>query len=129
MESMKISRRERFMLFQALEHEIHRYLMSNTYGREDGCEKAERHINISSILVGFILCEKYSNRKHIELMMEVHDYLAEILTDRMDEVIGFPVYEKIYDYDEYAQKFFDVIVKHIGDIERIICEKQKEKVE
>lgn len=53
-------------------------------------------------------------------MMEVHDYLAEILTDRMDEVIGFPIHEKIYDYDEYVQRFFDVIVQHIGDIERII---------
>ena len=113
------------MLFQALELEIHRYLMSNTYGREDPIEKAERHMNISRILVGFVLCTKYIELKHFEIMHEVHDYLAEILTDRMDEVIGFPIYEKIYDYDNLVLKFFNIIIEHINEIEKLIKENLK----
>ena len=117
---MKLTEREKFMLFQSLEFEIHRYLMANTFGREDGIEKAERHMNISRILVSFILCTKYIELKHFEIMHEVHDYLAEILTDRMDEVIDFPIDRRIYDYDEYVWKFFNVIIEHINKIEGII---------
>ena len=117
---MKLTKREKFMLFQALEFEIHRYLMSNTFGREDPIEKAERHMNISRILVGFVICTKYIELKHFEIMHEVHDYLAEVLTDKMDEVIDFPIYEKIYDYDEYVLKFFNVIIDHINEVEKLI---------
>ena len=114
------TKREKFLLCQVIEHDVYRYLMSNTYGREDGCEKAERHINISSSIVSFILCEKYSERKHTEIMMEVHDYLAEILTDRMDEVIGFPIYDKRPDYDELVIRFMNVILDNLGNIEIMI---------
>ena len=114
------TKREKFLLCQAIEHDVYRYLMSNTYGREDGIEKAERHINISSIIVSFILCEKYSERKHTEIMMEVHDYLAEILTDRMDEVIGFPIYDKRPDYDELVIRFMNVILDNLSNIEIMI---------
>ena len=122
---MKLTKREKFMLFQALEFEIHRYLMSNTFGREDGNEKAERHMNISRILVSFILCTKYIEFKHFEIMHEVHDYLAEILTDRMDEVIGFPIYNKRPDYDNLVLKFFNIIIEHIAEIEKLIKENLK----
>lgn len=114
------TKREKFLLCQIIEHDVYRYLMSNTYGREDGNEKAERHINISSSIVSFILCEKYSERKHTEIMMEVHDYLAEILTDRMDEVIGFPIYDKRPDYDELVIRFMNVILDNLGNIEIMI---------
>ena len=117
---MKLTKREKFLLFQALEFKIHRYLMSCTYGRYDGNEKAERHIEISSILVSFILLEKYSELKHFEIMFKVHDYLAEILTDRLDEVIDFPINDKVYDYDEYVNKFFNIIVDNIDQIQNIV---------
>ena len=119
---MKITKRERFLLFEALEHYIHRYLMSCTYGREDGNEKAEQHLKISSILVSFILLKKYNERKHFEAQIRVHDYLAEILTDRMDEVIGFPLDRRIYNYDEYVNRFFCVIVDNLDEIKKIIQE-------
>ena len=52
--------------------------------------------------------------------MEVHDYLAEILTDRMDEVIGFPIYDKRPDYDELVIRFMNVILDNLGNIEIMI---------
>lgn len=124
---MRVSKREKFMLFQALEWEIHRYLMSNTYGREDGVEKAERHMNISAIIFSFITLKKYHEIHDFPKMKVIHDYLAEILTDRMDEVIGFPIYKEIHDYDDLVLKFFNVIIDHINDIEKLVKNYKKEE--
>ena len=121
---MKLTKREKFMLFQALNYEIHRYFLSCTFGREDSNEKAERHINISNIILSFINAKPYNIKEH-EASMEIHDYLAEILTDRMDEVIGFPLDRRPYDYDELVNKFFNVIIDHIDNIERIVKEWRK----
>jgi hypothetical protein len=114
---MDITKKERFMLFRAMEFEIHRYLLANTYGRLDGNEKYERHKNISVILYEFLTGKKYNEIKDFSKMRNIHDYLAEILTDRMDEVIDFPIYEKPYDYDELTQRFFYVIINHLDEIE------------
>lgn len=120
---MRLSKREKFMLFQALEWEIHRYLMANTYGREDGCERAERHMNISAIILSFITVKKYHEIHDFPKMKVIHDYLAEILTDKMDEVIDFPIKREIHDYDEYIWRFFNVIIEHINEMEKLIKEK------
>jgi hypothetical protein len=114
---MELTKKEKFMLFKALEFEIHRYLLANTYDRLDGNEKYERHKNISIILYEFLTCKKYNEIKNFPLMRNIHDYLAEILTDRMDEVIGFPIYERPYDYDDLTVKFFNVIVNNLDEIE------------
>ena len=100
-----------------MEFEIHRYLLANTYDRLDGNEKYERHKNISVILYEFLTCKKYHEIYDFPKMRNIHDYLAEILTDRMDEVIGFPIYEKIYDYDELTERFFEVIINNLDEIE------------
>ena len=116
---MELTKREKFMLKEALDFSIHRYLLSNTYGREDGHERAMRHMEISQIIVSFILCEKYHFKYH-KSAKGIHDYLSEILTNRMDKVIGFPVFEKPYDYDEYVDLFFERIIEHIDEIEKIV---------
>lgn len=124
---MRVTKRERFMLFQALEWEIHRYLMSNTYGREDGNERAERHRNISAIIFSFVAIKKYHEIRDFRKMKVIHDYLAEILTDRMDEVIGFPIKKEIHDYDEYVWRFFNVVIEHINDIEKLVKNYEERK--
>ena len=68
---------------------------------------------------------QYNEIKHFEVMFEVHDYLAEILTDRLDEVIDFPIDRRIYNYDEYVNKFFNVIIDNINEIEKIVKEWSK----
>ena len=77
-------------------------------------------MEISGILVGFIRCLRYDEIRHFHIMKEVHDYLAEILTDRMDEVIEFPIFERPRDYDELVKKFFNVIMNNIDKIEKIV---------
>jgi transcription termination factor NusB len=101
-------------------------MMCNAKGREDGAEKADIHIAISTALCNFILCEgtpRNSDTFNVnECTMKVHDYLAHILTDRMDEVIGYPIDRRLSseDFDEYSKKFFNVIVNHISEINDLI---------
>jgi hypothetical protein len=54
--------------------------------------------------------------------LAVHDYLADVLTDRMDEVIGFPIFEPLYDVDNYKERFFNVIANNINEIEMVAKE-------
>lgn len=114
---MELTKKEKFMLFKVMEFDIHRYLLANTYNRLDGNEKYERHVNISIHLYEFLTCKKYNEIHDFPKMRNIHDYLAEILTDRMDEVIGFPIYERPNDYDELTERFFNVIVKNLDEIE------------
>lgn len=113
---MRLTKREKYMLTEALDFPVHRYLLANTYGREDPNERAERHLEISRILVGFIICRRCHEFLDHKLVKSVHDYLAEILTDRMDEVIGFPVFERPRDYDEMVRRFVGVIINNLGAI-------------
>lgn len=115
---MRITKREKVLLYMMLEFKIHRYLLANTYGRLDGNEKAEQHLEISSILFSYIFEEQYNERKHWKTMMRIHNFLAEILTDRLDEVIGFPI-DKLsceIDYDDYGKRFFNVIIANMDKI-------------
>jgi transcription termination factor NusB len=101
-------------------------MMCNAKGRKDGSEKADIHIALSTALCNFILCEGTPRDEDtynvMECRMKVHDYLADILTDRMDEVIGYPYDKQMYweDFYYYAQKFFTVIIDHISEINDLI---------
>jgi hypothetical protein len=100
-------------LRKALDFDIARYLMVNSINRIDGSERAERHMNISKTICGFIFNIKPSEKHHYMITgswLAVHDYLADVLTDRMDEVIGFPVFEPLHDVDTYKERFFDVVI-------------------
>ena len=114
-----ITEREKFLLRKEMDFHIHRYLMANSCQRLDGAEKADRHIKISKLLVEYITTDA---QKVYDLWKPVHDYLADILTDRMDEVIGFPINKPLYgdDYDLLAEKFFSVIIEHMPKIEQVV---------
>jgi len=116
-----ITKREKYLLRKELSFPISRYLMANSCQRLDGLEKAKQHIKISKILLGFITCDEVKERRHFA-WRKIHDYLADILTDRMDEVIGFPIDKPLYgtDYIPLEKKFFDVIIEHLSKIENIV---------
>jgi hypothetical protein len=118
---MNVTKRERFLLKELLNFDINRYLMANTHGRNDGHEKAEKHIAISKTLVGYITCSA-SSAKDPRLWRKVHDYLADVLTNKMDEVIRFPVDTPVRgaEYQEYVEKFFDFIINEMSNIEKLI---------
>jgi len=112
-------------LRKALDFDISRYLIVNSINRIDGCERADRHMNISKTICGFIF-DVHPKDKHNHMVtgswLAVHDHLANILTDRMDEVIGFPVFEPLYDVDTYKERFFNVIASNINQIKQVAIE-------
>ena len=115
---MKITKREKVLLYMLLENDVHRYLLANTYGRLDGSEKAERHLKISEIVFSFIFQKKYMYGRDHDFIMRIHNSLAEILTDRLDEVIGFPIKEESWniDYFDYCKRFVNVIIDNMDKI-------------
>lgn len=126
MKKMQLTKREIWMLHYLLDFHCIRYMMCNAKGREDGAEKADVHLAISTALCNFILCEGTPRNEDTynvnECVHAVHDYLADILTDNMDQVIGYPVFQQMYadDFELYAGKFFDVILNHISEINDLI---------
>jgi hemerythrin-like domain-containing protein len=100
--------------------------MCNSKGRTDGGEKADVHLKMAQALCNFILCEGTPRHEDTDNVLTcthpIHDYLADIITDRMDEVIGYPIDKQMYaeDFGYYADKFFAVILDHIFDIQELI---------
>ena len=131
---IKLTKREKWMLHYILDFPIIRYMMCNSKGREDGIQKAEYHLKISNGLAMFFLCEgTYRNNDSYRIKavgLDIHDYLADILTDRMDEVIGYPVDRPMvgHQFDEYGDKFFSVIIQHMAEISEIVKESKKDLV-
>lgn len=123
----KLTKREIWMLHTLLDIHIARYLMCITFGRKDASERADRHILISKLLCRFILGEgdEFDESKVvINAWKKVHDYLAEHLTDRLDEVIEYPIDKTLYgtEYDWYAARFFEEIIRRYSEIEAIVKE-------
>jgi hypothetical protein len=125
MANLKLSKREIWMLHYLLDFECIRYMMCNAKDRADAYEKADVHIRISQNLAMFIHCEGTPRHEEteniIKCTMDIHDYLADILTDKMDVVIGFPIDKVMYgdEFEYYAEKFFDVILNHMKEIKQI----------
>ena len=125
-----MTKREKVLLYILLEFAIHRYLLANTHKRHDPVEKAEEHMKIASIIFSYIFAREYNELKDWQVMMQIHDYLAEILTDRLDEVIGFPIDKESceIDYHEFGKRFFNVIVENMDNIKTYLI-KHKDELE
>ncbi len=123
---MKLTKRELWALRTMLDFDIARYLMSVTFGRKEGAERADLHIAISKVLAEFIFLGDY--RKVTIATMPIHDFLAHILTDRLDEVIDFPIDRTLYgnEYDVYKDRFFQTIIGNMNDIV-LVAKGAKEK--
>lgn len=86
---------------------IGRYLMSNAHGNWNGAEKAQCHIQLCQFYVaaarGFNDAEKVQiSSKDFKAVRE----LTQQLTDRLDEVIDFPLDSKP-DYEKLEPLFFE----------------------
>jgi hypothetical protein len=121
----RLTKREVWALKYLLDYPISRYLMSCSIQRIDPGERAQRHIEITEILCKFVFAEgeKYNNSTKVnDAWKPIHDYLADILTDRMDETIGFPLHTPLYGsemYDPLVELFFNKIIINFANIEKI----------
>lgn len=129
---MNTEQRLKHTLYMLMSFPIHRYLMANTAGREDGSEKASVHVRLTYIYVAsrmgivdpddaprVMTKDKTHDDGWVQygdmVYSKIHDATQE-LTDYMDEVIGFPVDDSRPDYDTLAPKFFEEFIR-LADLE------------
>ncbi len=94
-------------LWLASELAVNRYLMSCADGRWNGAEKAERHDELCRLYVAVfrgVHTDKVRETHALDWSL-VHD-ATQVLTDSMDDEIGFPI-TGMPDYDALAPKFFE----------------------
>ena len=81
--------------------------MSNAHGHWNGAEKALRHIELCQFYVAAV--RGFDDAEKVELDGADFKAVRELtqgLTDRLDEVIGFPT-ESTPDYDKLEPLFFE----------------------
>lgn len=100
--------------WKATKFEINRYLMANADGRWDGAEKAQRHGELCDFYLYVFSKGSLEDLNHYdrfdvltENRRKLHRATQDGLTDRLDEVIGFPIKGRP-DYDSLAPAFFEV---------------------
>jgi len=109
-----VSKRERWMLKKLLSGLLQNYLVASTYGKEKNNERGKIHYRICQIIFEFLfLKDADKNTKAVE---SIHGIVSELITDNMDETIGFPVFEKTMDYYGLSEKLFDCIVVNLETI-------------
>lgn len=102
----------------ALNFNIHRYLICNTDGRQDGFEKASVHIEMCNfyIAIKYGLQDRAAAYEYVDDFELVHEATQE-LTSYMDKEIGFPIKGRP-DYGKLAPLFFEkfhaLAVKSLG---------------
>jgi hypothetical protein len=86
---------------------VARYLMANADGRQDGAEKAQRHLELCQFYVAAIhgTDPEQAACDHTEELEAVHEATQE-LTSYLDEQIGFPLTGRP-DYDRLGPMFFE----------------------
>lgn len=107
--------REKHMLHMLLAFPIQRYLLANEWG--EMLERSDWHLRIAKIICHYMTASGgYSTIRNINDewprgWKQVHTWLQDVLTDRMDEVIGFPIGRRPRSDEraELCQKFFDFI--------------------
>lgn len=101
-----LSKENRNLLWLLMEFPIHRYLIANTAGREDGYEKATQHLKLSKIFVASKTGVNDVDEADWDLTKRIHN-ATDALTSYLDTVIGFPIKEVPDDYSHFKHKFFD----------------------
>jgi len=103
----KWRRRTKRALRNATHFSVARYLMANTAGRLDGCEKADEHRRLCRMFVSIICDIPYERVTSIQNKYKaVHEHTQQ-LTAYLDEAIGFPLHDTRPDYEKLEPKFFN----------------------
>lgn len=95
-----------------MEPYIHRYLMSNAVGREDGVKKALNHQKLCEIYIACELCIDPQDSHGVDdgdYFEAVHEKTQQ-LTGYLDEKIGFPLTARP-NYKSLSPRFFEEFIK------------------
>lgn len=127
-----MTKREKHLLWMILNKSIHRYITLNMPGREYE-ERADLHIFISKVLCHYVLIDGgiwtlMGVDENPKGLWEVHDWIAQHITDRMDEAIGFIVGREMTHEErkQCTKKFFDLLCDSINEIAKVIDQSDSE---
>lgn len=123
MRKNSIKKQNRHLLWLLMDFVIARYLLANIRSRASGVEKAERHLELSSIFVASkLICSidtaKYDNYDEV---MKIHD-ATQKLTGHLDKEIGFDINddcpENLSDLEfKFFNRFLDIAEEEWKKIE------------
>lgn len=127
--------REKHLLWLILYRTISRYILINMPGREYW-ERADLHFFISKMLCHYILMDggiwtiRGLDDECPKGWIEIHDWIADNITDRMDETIGFVIDRQMSreEQDKCIRIFFDLLCKNIDVMAKIIADSNSESV-
>lgn len=122
-----MTKREKHLLWMILHRSMSRYILVNMPGREYE-ERADLHIFISKVLCHYILMDGGIwtfiglDDEYPKGLWEVHDWIAEHITDRMDEAIGFIIGREMTheEQKQCTKKFFGLLCDSINEIAKVI---------
>jgi len=100
--------RGEYALFMLMEWHINRYLIANTFKREDGYEKATEHLILCDLYLRYYYCANECEIMELNEELNTIHSDSQALTSYLNTVIEFPlnVLSGGIDYDSYAKKFF-----------------------
>ena len=108
-----LKKQNRHLLWMSMEFIIARYLLANIRCRANGIEKAERHIELSTIFIASKrLCDiDKVKSKYWDEMMKIHD-ATQKLTGHLDKEIGFNINDDCPEnLRDLELKFFDRFIE------------------
>lgn len=128
-----MTKKEKHLLWMILNSSIHRYILVNMPGREYD-QRADLHIFISKVLCHYILEDggiwtlMGLEDEHPRGYFEVHDWIADNITDNMDKTIGFVIGREMThgELKECTKRFFDLLCDHIDEIAKVITQSDSE---
>lgn len=122
-----MTKREKHLLWIMLNFSISRYILINMPSRSS-TERSDLHFYISKILCHYITSDggiwtiRNLSDEYPRGVFEVHSWIAEHITDRMNESIGF-IIDRDMTHDEQHEcvvKFFNLLCDNIDEIENVI---------
>ena len=130
-----MTKREKHLLWMILNKTIGRYILVNMPGYGSG-ERADLHLYISKILCHYILMDgglwtiRGLEDEYPKGTFDVHDWIANNITDRMDETIGFVVDRQMTHEEQgiCTRKFFELLCANIDEIAKVVIRSKRDSV-
>lgn len=130
-----MTEREKHLLWMILNKAISRYILINMPGC--GCgERADLHIYMSKILCHYVLMDgglwtiRGLDDEYPKGWKEVHDWIANHITDKMDETIGFVIDRQMTHKEQSIciRKFFELLCANIDEIVKVVIRSKGDSV-
>ena len=125
---MRVNKRERNLLWIIMKPSIINYLKAFTPKSETVMMRCDLHMKISKLISHFITAQGGEwtlmglSDEDPKGYLEIHNWLADNVTNHLDKTIGFPIHQKVCEdrMEEYAIKLFEIIITYMNTFAKLI---------